>query len=308
MEMQQVRYFLALADTLNFTRAAERCNVSQPALTRSIQQLEAELGGALFNRERQNTHLSELGRMMHPFLQSIQEQAEAAKSQAKALKRLDRAQLKIGAMCTIGPAMVSDLIVGFRMAYPTIDLVVSDAGPEQLLEQLKGGDLNVALFASPEPLDERLHGLPLFHERFVIALSPHHRLATQNAVTAEDLQGEAYVMRTHCEYNDFAGQAFDQRGVDVSIVFKSERDDWVQGMIKAGLGFGFFPEFCVTDPGVVTRDLVDPEFARTINLVTVRGRPHSPAVGAFVSQARRHAWPAGSRVERSTPQAELETA
>ena len=83
MEMQQVRYFVALADELNFTRAADRCNVSQPALTRAIQQLEHELGGPLFHRERGNTHLSELGRMMLPYLEAIHAQTLAARAQAK---------------------------------------------------------------------------------------------------------------------------------------------------------------------------------------------------------------------------------
>ena len=80
-------------------------------------------------------------------------------------------------------------------------------------------------------------------------------------------------------------------GIATKKVFSSERDDWVQGMIKAGLGFGFFPEFCVTDPGLVLRRLVEPEYVRTVMLVTVRGRPHSPAVGAFVRQARTFKFP-----------------
>ena len=116
MEMQQVRYFVALADTLNFTRAAEKCNVSQPALTRAIQQLEHELGGPLFHRERGNTHLSELGRMMFPYLQTVEEQARAAREQARAVKKLERATLTIGTMCTIGPQLVSDLMI---MAFQT---------------------------------------------------------------------------------------------------------------------------------------------------------------------------------------------
>ena len=93
MEMQQVRYFVALADELNFTRAADRCNVSQPALTRAIQQLEHELGGPLFHRERGNTHLSELGRMMLPYLETIHAQTLAAREQAKAVKKLDKVTL-----------------------------------------------------------------------------------------------------------------------------------------------------------------------------------------------------------------------
>src|SRR5512140_1511492 len=146
MEMEHVRYFLALSRTLNFTRAAEQANVSQPALTRAIQQLEAELGGPLFHRERQNTHLSELGRMMLPYLEQIHAQTEAAKAQAKAVKKLDNVTLRIGVMCTIGPALISDLIVKFRMAHPNVDLEVTDEGSSELLEMLSKGDLHLALF------------------------------------------------------------------------------------------------------------------------------------------------------------------
>lgn len=293
MEMQQVRYFLALARTLNFTRVAEQANVSQPALTRAIQQLEAELGGPLFHRERQNTHLSELGRMMLPYLEQIQAQTEAAKAQAKSIRKLDNVTLRIGVMCTIGPALISDLIVKFRMAHPNVDLEVTDEGSSQLMEMLTKGDLNLALFGLPEGPDVRFHALPLFQERFVIAVPPNHPLAEKNVVSCRDTHDLAYVNRSNCEYYDFARRQLRDQGVRWKQVFSSERDDWVQGMIKAGMGMGFFPELSVTDPGLVTRRLVDPEFVRTIMLVTVRGRPHSPAVGAFVQQARAFKWPQG---------------
>lgn len=291
MEMQQVRYFLALSSTLNFTRAAERANVSQPALTRAIQQLEAELGGPLFHRERAKTHLSELGRMMLPYFETILTQTEAAKSQAKALKRLETATLQIGAMCTIGPTLLADLVIAFRMANPNVDIEVTDRSLEDLLAKLSDGDLQLALLALPEPLDLRFHGLPLFRERFLVALPAGHRLASQNVIHCRDLDGENYVNRANCEYLDFVSREFEQMGVSTRMVFSSERDDWVQGMIKAGLGFGFFPEFCATDPALVLRRLIEPEYVRTIMLVTVRGRPHSPAVGAFVRQARTFRFP-----------------
>jgi DNA-binding transcriptional LysR family regulator len=307
MEMQQVRYFLALARTLNFTRAAEQSNVSQPALTRAIQQLEAELGGPLFHRERQNTHLSELGRIMLPYLESIQAQADAARTHAKSLKTLDKATLHIGAMCTIGPALISDLMVKFKLAHRNVELIVSDRGSGELIEMLAAGDLQLALFGLPEGPDARFHALPLFKERFVVAIPPNHRLASQNIVRCQDLHEEPYVNRANCEYYDYARRQLRGQGVLWRKVFSSERDDWVQGMIKAGLGFGFFPELSVTDPALVTRRLVDPEFVRTIMLVTVRGRPHSPAVGAFVQQARTFPWPK-SLVEpmpEAEPDAEL---
>src|SRR3954451_11843745 len=82
MEMHQIRYFFAVCEELNFTRAAERCNVAQPSLTRAIKLLEEELGGVLFHRERNNTHLSELGHMVKPHLEQVHAQAEAAKRQA----------------------------------------------------------------------------------------------------------------------------------------------------------------------------------------------------------------------------------
>ena len=141
MEMQQVRYFMALAQTLNFTRAAEQCNVSQPALTRAIQQLEHELGGPLFNRERNNTHLSELGRMMMPYLETVHASAQAARQAAKAAKKLENVTLTIGAMCTIGPQIIADLLVRFQAQHPDVEVSVADGGAPAMIEKLEKGDL-----------------------------------------------------------------------------------------------------------------------------------------------------------------------
>lgn len=290
MEMQQVRYFVALAGTLNFTRAAERCNVSQPALTRAIQQLEHELGGPLFHRERGNTHLSELGRMMLPFLESIERQAQAARDQARSVKKLDNLTLKIGAMCTIGPHLVAELMIRFGANHPGVQVELVDGGAPQMIDRLEKGELEIAIVGVPEELPETLHQLPIFEERFVIVLPPNHRLCARNPVCASDLDKEPYVSRSNCEVFEPVRKDLHSRGIFMRQVFSSPRDDWVQGMIKAGLGLGFFPEFSVTDPDLVVRPLVEPSYSRTIYLATVRGRPHSPAVGAFVQEARRHQW------------------
>src|SRR5512132_4001717 len=118
MELYQVKYFLALCETLNFTRAANNCNVSQPSLTRAIHNLEGEFGGQLFHRERQPTHLTELGRLMQPYFAQVYAQAQAAKDAAKSFAKLDDISLKIGVMCTIGPSMLADFFGGFRDRYP----------------------------------------------------------------------------------------------------------------------------------------------------------------------------------------------
>ena len=291
MEMQHVRYFVALAGTLNFTRAAEQCNVSQPALTRAIQQLEHELGGPLFHRERGNTHLSELGRMMLPYLQTVEESTQAARDHARAVKKLERATLKIGTMCTIGPQLVTELLVRFRTEHPSVEVQVVDAGAPQMIEMLEKGDLEVAIVGVPGELPDTLHQLPIFEEPFVIVLPPNHRLVASNPIRAAELDKEPYVSRSNCEVFEPVRAELNSRGVFLNQVFSSPRDDWVQGMIKAGLGLGFFPEFSVSDPDLVVRPLVEPSFHRTLFLATVRGRPHSPAVGAFVQEARRYAWP-----------------
>jgi DNA-binding transcriptional LysR family regulator len=291
MEMQQVRYFVALAEELNFTRAAERCNVSQPALTRAIQQLEHELGGPLFHRERGNTHLSELGRMMLPYLETIHRQTLAAREQARAARKLDGITLTIGTMCTIGPRLIADLLIRFRAVHPEVEVQVIDAGAPQMIEKLEKGELEIAVVGLPEELPDSLHRLPIFEEDFVVLLPPNHRLCASNPVRAAELHDEPYVSRSNCEVFAPVGADLRSRGIHLRKVFSSPRDDWVQGMIKAGLGLGFFPEYAVSDPDLVVRPLVEPGYSRTIYLATVRGRPHSPAVGAFVQEARRHPWP-----------------
>src|SRR5215468_1788566 len=137
MEMQQIRYFLALAQTLNFTRAAEECNVTQPALTRAIQALEGELGGELIRRERQQSHLTELGRRMLPLLQQCFEAAVSAKSLAKAVKSSDVAPLAVAISNSINiELLVSPFSELFR-AYPGVHLKLRRGGPAQIIEILK---------------------------------------------------------------------------------------------------------------------------------------------------------------------------
>ncbi|WP_293902958.1 LysR family transcriptional regulator [Phenylobacterium sp.] len=291
MEMQQVRYFLALARTLNFTRAAEGANVSQPALTRAIQQLEAEFGGPLFHRERLNTHLTELGRMMLPYFESIQAQADAAQRRARDLSKLEEVTLRIGVMSTIGPAATSDLLLRFQRRHPQVELVLAEQRPDRLVMALQDGDLHLAIMGLGEPPDVRFHALPLFEERFVVVVAPDHPWAARAALRLSDLHAADYVHRTHCEQHETYAREAQQRGVSVRRVFSSERDDWAQAMIRAGVGFGIFPERTVERNGVTSIPLIDPELSRTIMLVTVRGRPHSPAVGAFVHEARAFVWP-----------------
>jgi DNA-binding transcriptional LysR family regulator len=294
MEMQQVRYFLAVCEELNFTRAAEKCHVAQPSLTRAIKLLEDELGGPLFHRERSRTHLSELGKSVRPFLEEVYQSAQQAKDLAAGFASLKKTPLKLGIMCTIGPGNLVGLLSSLQTTYPDIELQITDASAPMLQDMLLNGALEAAIFCLPGAPDERLHHLPLFREQFVIAVNAKHRLAMNNAIRVRDLDGERYLNRINCEYASHAGHIFAQQGTRVRLVYRSERDDWILAMAGAGLGFGFMPQYSMMErPDVVARPLVEPEIWREVNLVTVRGRPHSPAVGALVREAMRAQWMGG---------------
>ena len=140
-------------------------------------------------------------------------------------------------------------------------------------------------------IDERLHYLPLFREQFFIVLGRRHRLANRHEVRVGDLNGERYLNRINCEQANVARDVFAQHGTKVERVYRSDRDDWILAMVAAGLGFAFMPQYSIMErPDIVVRPLVEPEFWREVSLVTVRGRPHSPAIGALVREAMRTQW------------------
>ncbi len=291
MEMHQVRYFLAVAEVLNFTRAAEKCNVSQPALTRAIQTLEDELGGPLFRRERTHTHLTELGRLMRPHLVEVLAQSETARARAREFAKLRETPLTLGVMCSIGPTRLLDLMRRFQERHPTVNVMLRDADGKSLQRMLADGELDVALFGLPEEIDERFHSVPLFREKFVIVCPPGHRFERMNAVPLNELAVERYLNRIGCEYSDHMTRIYESRGIELTIPFESPREDWIQTMVLSGMGITFIPEYGVTVSGLVVRPLIDPEVERQVNLVTVRGRLHSPAVGAFVREVAAFRWP-----------------
>jgi DNA-binding transcriptional LysR family regulator len=122
MEMHQVRNFLAVARALNFTRAAEECHVAQPSLTRAIRQLEGELGGDLFRRERPQAQLTELGQRMLPLLKQCYESALSARSLASAIKKGEVGSLRLAVSNTIDPSLVTPHVVELGKLFEGLDL------------------------------------------------------------------------------------------------------------------------------------------------------------------------------------------
>lgn len=291
MEMHQVRYFLAAAETLNFTRAAAVCNVSQPALTLAVKKLEEELGSHLFYREGKRLLLSEFGALMRPQLQQLQDQAESAQSLAANFRLLNKAPLRIGVLPTIGPVRLSRFLAGFQADYPGVEITVEEGPLGGLTQRLADGKLDIAVLSSPVPLGDEVRTVPLYTERYVVALPPEHRLQHRNAIKLADLSGESYVDRLSCELREMVMAVCSERKVELYARFRSEREDWVQGMVLGNLGFAFMPEYSITVSGLPVRPLVEPTVERHIVAVTVSGRPHSPAREAFLRALKSHKWP-----------------
>jgi len=290
MEMHQVRYFLAAAKALSFTRAAEVCHVSQPALTTAVKKLEAQLGSPLFHREGRHIALTAFGRRMQPHLGQIVEQAKAAESLAKDFRLLDQVPVRLGVMSTIGPMRLAGLLAAFEQQSPGVDTTVRDGAPEALAAQLDADELDMAILNPLDGLGENYRAEPLYTERYMVLLPPEHPLRERNALALSDLSEQPYVDRLSCEMREMVMGVCDEMGVKLYARFRSEREDWVQAMVMANVGFAFMPEYSVTHPDSIRRPLADPVVERTISLITVPGRKHSAPVAAFIRTIRGHRW------------------
>ena len=280
MEYSQIKYLLTVAETLNFTKAAEKCGVTQPALSRGIRKLEEELGAQLIRRERGRTHLTELGERLLPRLAQSVSLAEAAKTEAKDFADMAKATLALGVMCTIGPARLIALVDHLTAKVPELELCLFERSAPTTVYDLLEGKFDVALAALPEYPDEVL-ATPLYEERYLIAFPKGHRFEKMDTVPRSELAGERYLQRINCEYPAHVEHVTGPYALELDIPYQSEHEDWLQAMVVAGLGCCVIPEHMQIFPELQTRLLTEPEISRTISLVTVRGRPHTPVVAMF---------------------------
>lgn len=291
MELQQIRYFLAIHEHGGFSRAAQACDVSQPALTAAIKKLETEVGAPVFYREGKRLLLTELGRMVKPHLEQVLTGTQAAREIARNFTLLRQAPLRIGVMTTIGPVRVSRFFRRFHQSHPGVELTVRDAMLPLLLHELERGEIDIALVSTPLGLGDTFRFEPLYNERYVVVFPPGHRFERLNTIALADVSGEDYVDRLACELRESVMAACGQRMVELYAAFRSEREDWIESMVLAGLGFAFMPQYSVRLSGLQQRPLVDPPVERTILVTDVRGRQRSPATRLFVDEIRAYEWP-----------------
>ena len=288
MEMHQIRYFLAVAKTLNFTRAADQCNVTQPSLTRAIQKLENVFGGLLFNRERALTHLTELGRMVLPHLEQTFEAAEAATMLAGSVGRAEITPLVIGLAHGITSTVLDDILGSLTEVLPGMTIDLRSGTSEQLVEMALKGGIDLVLIALPDIRHDRLETWPLFAKSCFLAVGSEHRLAQVAPPLLADAATEVCI---DCA-DDCAAlwrAAVSQAGLDARYRHRVESLPQALRLIARGVGMAVMPAG-VQVAGVVLIGLADHALDLNIGLAAVAGRRRGRAADAFLRAARARDW------------------
>lgn len=288
MEMHQIRYFLAVARTLNFTRAADLCNVTQPSLTRAIQKLEDEFGGLLFHRERSMTHLTELGRMVLPHLEQTFEAAEAASALAGSLGRAEVAPLVMGVARGLDLPHLDDVLASVAAALPGLALDLRHGSSEELIEQSLRGGIDLLLVALPEDAHDRLDSWPLLELSWRIALWPGHRLDRPAPVDLHDALEEPFIDTLDDGAAVLRGAAA-AAGRDPTFRHRAEGQALAMRLIERQLGLAVVAE-TAANPGLVLLDCADHPLRRRIVLAAIAGRKRVRAADAVVRAARAMDW------------------
>lgn len=292
MELQQIRQFLAVQRHGSFSRAAEECEVSQPALTLAVKKLEGEIGGELFYREGKRLVLTPLGRLIQPALEQAVVGAQSARTMAEQFKLLKQAPLRLGLQATIGPTRIASFLSVFHRRQPGVELTVQDGDCAGLLQKLEQGALDLALLSGAHALPESFRREVLYVEPYVVVLPAGHPLGRLPKIRLADLDGQAYVDRLSCEMREAVMALAHESGVNLYATFRSEREDWVEAMVLAGLGFAFMPMYSIRSRELHQRPLADPEVKREVLAVEVRGRARSPAARLFLDDIKGHRWEA----------------
>ena len=291
MDLTQIRYFLTLARALNFTRAAEACNVTQPALTKSIQRLEDELGGPLLLRERSHTQLTALGDAMLPLLQQTFDAAEAARHGAARFRTQDVTRLRLGLGAWIEPALLTPLIREVMQRVPGIELTIRHGGVRALNEWMLSSEIDVTVTAAASKLTERANRWPLFADQVVVLIPDGHPLATPGALPMDQLR--AYPLVGPADEGDIPEEcAIAGLHRALPVRHRAGTTEQVHAAVQAGFGLALSTARHRLPAGVISR-AIEPWAQIDVVVAAIAGRPVSRAADAFLRLARARNWDAG---------------
>ena len=290
MEMHQIRYFLAVARTLHFTRAAEECHVTQPALTRAIHLLEEELGGELLRRERTFTHLTELGRRMLPLMQQCYESALAAKTLARSINSGETTSLSLALSRTINLALLTAALGELSRICASVQLKLIRGSAPEIAELLKRGEAEFALAGPLGEAWERLDMWPLFTEPFALIVQRGHRLAGRNLVEFDQLADERLLVLAACEMAEELSLHLSRQGIKTAGAHQVTTDHDLMALVEAGLGIAIVPASAIRSERLRSVPLDGLNLTRTVAVYGVAGRKRSPVATMLLNLLRAADW------------------
>ena len=239
MELDQLRYFLQVAERGNFTRAAEDLIISQPALSRSIQKLEEELGQPVFERKTRSVSLTEAGVLLQSRARQILTILEDTKAEITDDGQSGR--VRVGAIPTIAPYFLPDLLRQFSSEYPNASLIVQENTTDALLKSCTQGEIDLAILALPVPA-RYLDVEELFEEELLLVLPPEHPLTKKDKIRLSDVEPLPFVLldEAHCLSENIVSFCR-QRSFQPVAVERTSQLTMVQELVSLAHGVSMIP-------------------------------------------------------------------
>jgi len=282
MELRHLDYFVAVAEQLSFSRAAENRLVSQPALSQQIRQLEQELGVPLFDRIGKRVTLTEAGRALLPHARQILSAVAAAQNEVRELGRLVRGKTSLGAPPTVSIHRLPTLLTRFERKYPGLEVTLREAGTETLVRLIQDGLLDLAIVAT-DLLPPEVEATPLLEETYVLAVSVKHALSKHSAVALAELADEAFILFPEgYKLREVTLRACLQAGFKPKVALDGGSMQSALEFVAAGLGVALVPEMALEDVKKIhTLKIADQDLRRALGLVWRKGHYLSPAARAL---------------------------
>ncbi|MEV0113754.1 LysR substrate-binding domain-containing protein [Streptomyces sp. NPDC050844] len=269
MQFQQLLYFVAVAETRHFTRAAEQVHVSQPSLSQQVRALEKELGAELFSRARGNIALTDAGEALLPLARRILADADTARIEVQELAQLRRGRIRLGATPSVCTGLLPEVLRAFHDRHPGIQLLLEEGGSHDLVRELARGALDLALVVLPLPSPSpALTTVELLREDLVVVSSPDAP-GLGKTVRVADLEQHRLVMFRHgYDLRELTVAACRAAGFEPDFAVEGGEMDAVLGFVQAGLGVAVVPRMVAERAGRGLRmtPLARPGLHRTIAL------------------------------------------
>ncbi len=290
MELYQLRYFYAVAEHGNFTRAAESCHISQPSLSQQILNLESELGHKLFHRLGRRAVLTEAGTTLRERTRQILFEVDDATKEIRDNPKLER-KITIGAITTLAPYLLPPLLALSRKRFPNIQVDIREDFSNDLIHGVQEGDLDLAIVSLPVK-DSRLSVESLFSETLLLVLGKSHPLASKKTVTARDLVDETFaLLGTSSSLAGQIQQFCGDHNFEPKIGYRCAQIATVKALVSLGFCITILPQVAVgaeERTSLICRSLADRSPTREIGVVRHMQRYQSRGVEQFLALLREH--------------------